>query len=133
WFAGFPVFYFYFPLPSLVNVLLDVFLPSGVAFKLVNVMVLVALPPAVAFMTRSFGFSKAVTTVTGAGGAIFVFLESYSIYGGNIASSLAGEFSYSWSFSLGMVYLGFLMRAVDGERAAIPRAALFFGMTALSH
>src|SRR5690606_15474313 len=117
---GFPVFYFYFPLPSLFIVLLDVFLPYGVAFKLVTVMGLVGLPPAVAFMTRSFGFSQAVATVAAAGAAVFVFLESYSIYGGNIASSLAGEFSYSWSFSLGMVYLGFLMRAVDGERAAIP-------------
>jgi uncharacterized membrane protein len=133
WFAGFPVFYFYFPLPSLVIVILDFFLPYGVAFKLVTVMGLVGLPPAIAFMTRSFGFSKAIAAIAGAGGAVFAFLESYSIYGGNIASSLAGEFSYSWSFSLGMVYLGFLMRAVDGERSAIPRAALFFGMTALSH
>lgn len=133
WFAGFPVFYFYFPLPSLVIVILDFFLPYGVAFKLVTVMGLVGLPPAIAFMTRSFGFSRAIAAVAGAGGAVFVFLESYSIYGGNIASSLAGEFSYSWSFSLGMVYLGYLMRAVDGERSAIPRAALFFGLTALSH
>lgn len=133
WFAGFPVFYFYFPLPSLVIVFLDVFLPYGTAFKLVTVMGLVGLPPAVAFMTRSFGFSRGIAAVTGAGGAVFAFLESYSIYGGNIASSLAGEFSYSWSFSLGMVYLGYLMRAVDGERAAVPRAALAFGLTALSH
>lgn len=133
WFAGFPVFYFYFPLPSLVIVLLDVFLPYGVAFKVVTVMGLVGLPPAVAFMTRSFGFSRAIAAVTATGAAVFVFLESYSIYGGNIASSLAGEFSYSWSFTLGMVYLGYLMRAVDGERRAIPRAAIFFALTALSH
>jgi hypothetical protein len=133
WFAGFPAFYFYFPLPSLVIVLLDVFLPYGTAFKLVTVMGLVGLPPAVAFMTRSFGFSRAIAAVAGAGAVVFAFLESYSIYGGNVASSLAGEFSYSWSFSLGMVYLGYLMRAVDGERSAIPRAALVFGLTALSH
>ncbi len=133
WFAGFPVFYFYFPLPSLAIVLLDVFLPYGTAFKLVTVMGLVGLPPAMAFMTRSLGFSRPIAAVTAAGGAVFVFLESYSIYGGNIASSLAGEFSYSWSFSLGLVYLGFLMRAVEGETRAVPRAAVFFALTALSH
>ncbi|MDX1448224.1 MAG: hypothetical protein R3246_04090 [Acidimicrobiia bacterium] len=133
WFAGFPVFYFYFPLPSLAIVLLDLFLPYGTAFKLVTVMGLVGLPPAVAFMTRSFGFSRAIAAVTAAGAVVFVFLESYSIYGGNVASSLAGEFSYSWSFTLGMVYLGYLMRVVDGERTAIPRAAVFFALTALSH
>lgn len=133
WFAGFPVFYFYFPLPSLVIVFLDLFLPYGTAFKLVTVMGLVGLPPAVAFMTRSFGFSRAIASVTAAGAVVFAFLESYSIYGGNVASSLAGEFSYSWSFTLGMVYLGYLVRVVDGERESIPKTAVFFALTALSH
>jgi hypothetical protein len=133
WFAGFPVYYFYFPLPALAIVLLDVFLPYGTAFKLVTVMGLVGMPPAVAFMTRSFGFSRAVAAVTAAGAVVFAFLESFSIYGGNVASTLAGEFTYSWSFSLGFVYLGYLMRALDGERSAIPRAAVAFALVALSH
>ncbi|HSJ26916.1 MAG TPA: hypothetical protein VLB67_01810, partial [Acidimicrobiia bacterium] len=34
---------------------------------------------------------------------------------------------------LGFVYLGYLMRALDGERKAIPRAAIVFALTALSH
>ena len=133
WFAGFPVYYFYFPLPALAIVLLDVFLPYGTAFKLVTVMGLVGMPPAVAFMTRSFGLSRALAAVTAAGAVVFAFLESYSIYGGNVASTLAGEFTYSWSFSLGFVYLGYLMRALDGERRAIPRAAVVFALAALSH
>lgn len=133
WFAGFPVYYFYFPLPALTIVLLDVFLPYGTAFKLVTVMGLVGMPPAVAFMTRSFGLSRAIAAVTAAGAVVFAFFESYSIYGGNVASTLAGEFTYSWSFSLGFVYLGYLMRALDGERRAIPRAAVVFALAALSH
>ncbi|HVR33257.1 MAG TPA: hypothetical protein VMS74_11185 [Acidimicrobiia bacterium] len=133
WFAGFPAYYFYFPLPSLVIVILDVFIPYGTAFKLVTVMGLVAMPPAVAFMTRSFGFSRVVAAVTAAGATVFVFLESYSIYGGNVASTLAGEFTYSWSFASGFVYLGYLMRALDGERKAVPRAVIAFAFTALCH
>ncbi len=46
WFAGYPVFYFYFPLPSLVIVLLDVVLPYGVAFKVATISGLLATPPA---------------------------------------------------------------------------------------
>lgn len=133
WFAGFPAYYFYFPLPSLVIVLLDVFLPYGTAFKLVTVMGLVGMPAAVAFMTKSFGFSRALAAISAAGAAVFAFMESYSIYGGNVASTLAGEFTYSWSFTLGFVYLGFLVRAVDGVRSAIPRAAIAFALAALSH
>ena len=95
WFAGFPLFYFYFPLPSLLIVFLDVFLPYGVAFKLVTVMGLLATPPAVYFMTRAFRFNRTVSTIAASSGAVFVFMESFTIYGGNIASTLAGEFSYS--------------------------------------
>ena len=65
WFAGFPLFYFYFPLPSLVIVVLDVFLPYGVAFKLVTVVGLLATPPAVYFMTRAFRFSRSVSAIAG--------------------------------------------------------------------
>ncbi|MEX2279609.1 MAG: hypothetical protein WEA76_05915 [Acidimicrobiia bacterium] len=133
WFAGFPAYYFYFPLPSLVIVLLDVFLPYGTAFKLVTVMGLVGMPPAVAFMSRAFGFSRAISAVAASGTAAFAFMESFSIYGGNVASTLAGEFTYSWSFTLGFVYLGFLVRAADGERRAIPRAAIALALVALSH
>ena len=133
WFAGFPLFYFYFPLPSLVTVLLDVFLPYGVAFKLVTVAGLLATPPSVYFMTRSFRFNQTVSAVTAAGTAAFVFMESYSIYGGNVASTLAGEFSYSWSFALGFVYLGLLARIISGEKELTPRAVIVFALAALSH
>ena len=65
WFAGFPIFYFYFPLPSLVIVFLDLALPYGVAFKLVTVAGLLATPPAAYFLARSMGISRAISTVAG--------------------------------------------------------------------
>lgn len=133
WFAGFPAFYFYFPLPSLVIVLLDLVLPYGVAFKIVAVAGVVGLPPAAYFLARCLPVGRNVAALGAAGATAFAFMESYSIYGGNIASTLAGEFSYSWSFTLGLVYLGYLVRAADGERGAVPRAAAVFALTALSH
>ncbi|MFQ5524338.1 MAG: hypothetical protein ACE5F5_12325, partial [Acidimicrobiia bacterium] len=69
---------------------------------------------------------------TGAG-AVFAFLESYSIYGGNVASTLAGEFSYSWSFALALVYLGLLIKAVREDKKYLKWAALALAFTALSH
>ena len=44
WYSGFPAFHFYFPLPALMIVLLDLVLPYGVAFKLIAVSGLVTLP-----------------------------------------------------------------------------------------
>jgi len=133
WFAGFPLFYFYFPLPSLLIVAFDLFLPYGVAFKIATILGLVGLPPAVYYLTRSLRFSNYIAAITAAGSLLFVLMESFSIYGANIASTLAGEFSFSWSFSLGLVYIGMLIRAVEGNRRMIPAAAAAFALAALSH
>ena len=133
WFAGFPAFYFYFPLPSLVIVALDLFLPYGVAFKIVTVLGLLAMAPAIYFHTRALNFGRHIALVTAGAGAVFAFYESYSIYGGNIASTLAGEFSYSWSFALSLVYLGLLIKAVRDDRKYVKWAALALALTALCH
>ncbi len=133
WFAGFPIFYFYFPLPSLVIVFLDLALPYGVAFKLVTVAGLLATPPAAYFLARSMGISRAISTVAGAAGGSFVFIESFTIYGANIASTLAGEFSFSWSFAFSLVYLGLLIRGLRDSPSLLPVAALVLGLTALTH
>lgn len=133
WFAGFPAFYFYFPLPSLVIVALDVVLPYGVAFKIVTILGLLALAPAIYFHTRALKFGRHIALITAGSGAVFAFYESFSIYGGNVASTLAGEFSYSWSFALSLVYLGLLIKAVRDDRKYTKWAALALALTALCH
>lgn len=132
WFAGFPIYYFYFPLPSLVIVFLDLFLPYGVAFKLVTVAGIIATPPAAAYLARSLGLDRPAALVAGVAGGSVIFMESYTIYGGNIPSTLAGEFAFSWSFALGFFALG-LMAKARSDRRLIPLAALILGLTALSH
>src|SRR2546423_3278067 len=57
WYAGFPALTFYFPLPSLLIVLLDVVLPYGVAFKLVTVLGVLALPVAAYLFGRLSGLA----------------------------------------------------------------------------
>lgn len=133
WFAGFPFLYFYFPIPALFTVLLDLVLPYGVAFKLTTIVGLLALPPATYFLVRTMRFSRSVAVVGAAAGAAFVFMESYSIYGANIPSTLAGEFSFSWSFALVMVYLGLLIQSVRDGRPRVALAGLVLGLTALTH
>ena len=133
WFAGFPAFYFYFPLPSLVIVLLDLVLPYGVAFKIVTVLGLVGTPIATFFLARALRLGTAVSTVAASAGVVFVFMESYTIYGANVASSLAGEFSFSWSFAFSLLYLAHLIRAVRDDRRHLVWAAVFLALTALCH
>ena len=107
--------------------------PYGVAFKIVTVMGLLATPPAAYYLARSMRLGKHISLIAAGAGVVFAFFESYSIYGGNIASTLAGEFAYSWSFALSLFYLGLLIRAVRDDRRYLKWAALALAATALSH
>lgn len=133
WYAGFPMMYFYFPLPAIGTLLLDVVLPYGVAFKLVTVAGLVALPVAAYFFVRWLGFSRMMSAIAAVSGGMFVFMESYSIFGANIKSTLAGEFSFSWSFALSLLYLGMVVRNTREQRPWSPWAGIILALTALSH
>jgi hypothetical protein len=133
WYAGFPVLYFYFPLPALTTVALDLILPYGIAFKLVTVAGLVALPTASYFFVKYLGFTRFVAAVAGVAGSLFVFMESYSIFGANIKSTLAGEFSFGWSFALSILYIGMVVRAYHKGRKVDAWAGIVLGLTALSH
>ncbi len=133
WYAGFPALYFYFPLPAISTVLLDVLLPYGVAFKLVAVAGLVAFPSGVYYFVRKMGFSRPVSAIATVAGSMYVFMESFSIFGGNIKSTLAGEFSFSWSLTLSLFYLGLVIRDTREERRLSPAAAIVLALTALSH
>ena len=133
WYAGFPALYFYFPIPALVTVLLDVFLPYGVAFKLVTVVGLVALPIATYGFVRLLGFSRPVSGLASLTGSMFVLMESFSIFGANMKSTLAGEFSFSWSFALSILYLGLITRDTRLGRRFAPLAGIILALTALTH
>ncbi len=133
WFAGFPTFYFYFPLPSLTIVALDVLLPYGVAFKLVTISGLLALPSVSYLLVRWLGLPKLVAGVAAVSGGMFVFMSDYWAFGANIKSTLVGEFSFSWSFALALLYLGRVTLDVREDRSFEPLPAIFLALAAVSH
>jgi uncharacterized membrane protein len=133
WYTGFPAFYFYFPLPAIATVFLDTVMPYGVAFKLTSILGLLALPSAGYAFVRSMGFSRIVSGFSGFAAGMFVFMESFSIFGANIKSTLAGEFSFSWSFALSLFYLAVVIRDTRQGRGFTPLAGTLLALTAMSH
>ncbi|MDP9070374.1 MAG: 6-pyruvoyl-tetrahydropterin synthase-related protein [Actinomycetota bacterium] len=132
WYAGFPWLTFYFPLPSLLIVLVDLVLPYGVAFKLVSVLGIVTLPVAAWAFGRLSSMAWPGPACLAVGTVPFLFDRSFTIYGGNIPSTLAGEFSFSLSLSLALVFLGLVARGLEtGRHRAL--AAVVLAVTALSH
>ncbi|MGH9281660.1 MAG: hypothetical protein ACRD0S_01850, partial [Acidimicrobiales bacterium] len=132
WYAGFAFPAFYFPLPSLVIVLGDLLLPYEVAFKLVSVAGLVSLPVAAWAFGKLAGLRAPGPACLAVASVPFLFDRSFSIYGGNIASTLAGEFSYSISLSLALVFLGILARGLRTGRYRALAAGLL-ALTLMSH
>jgi len=134
WYAGFPVLYFYFPLPAFSIVALDSVLPYGVAFKMVSVLGLILTPVGGYLLGRGMGWRRLVAAVAAMAAAGFVLQESFSIYGGNVKSTMAGEYSFSWSFAFGTAFLGLLMRDIRSrERGFSPATGLAMAGMVLSH
>jgi hypothetical protein len=132
WYAGFPAGVFYFPLPSLLIVALDVFLPYNVAFKLVTVLGPVMLPVAAYSFARGIGARWPGPPLFAVATLPFLFYTGYTIWGGNLASNLAGEFSFTIALALGLFFLGSLARALDDRKSlAVPAALL--AATVMSH
>lgn len=123
-YAGFPMFQMYFPLPFLLMVGLSLVMPLAVSFKVVTVLGIFMLPLACSRFLKALGYGRQ----TGDLGAIcvlaFLFMETNSAWGGNIPSTLAGEFCYSLGLSLGLIYLGRMFQDIDANRHGLSNAVL---------
>ena len=132
WYSGFPIYRFYMVVPALFIVLLDVVLPYGIAFKLVAVAGIVALPLCAWAFGRLARFVYPVPELFAVAATVFLYDESFTIYGGNIASTMAGEFSFSIALAFGVLGLGFLARGLDSGKYRTT-AAVLIALSALCH
>ena len=78
----------------------------GVAFKLVTVAGLVAMPVAGWALGYLAGLPPPGPALTGTATLAFVFDRSFNIMGGNLMSTMAGEFAFALAVSTCLVYLG---------------------------
>ncbi|MDH3295569.1 MAG: hypothetical protein OER95_14715, partial [Acidimicrobiia bacterium] len=107
-------------------------LPYGVAFKLVSVAGLVAFPASAWLMGRLAGSPEPIPAFLALGAFIFLFDTNFTIYGGNITSTLAGEFAFSLSLCLTLIAIGVAIRGTD-ENRWMARGAVVFALVALCH
>ena len=137
WYAGFPAGQFYFPLPALMIVALDVILPYNIAFKLVTALGPVALPAAAYAFGRGLRAPKPAPPLMALGAVGFLFFKgrqdlSQWIMGGNLPSTLAGEFSFTIALAFALFFLGALAWTLDHRRRAwLP--ALLLAAAVMSH
>ncbi len=131
-YAGFPLFQVYFPLPFVLMAALSLLTGLPVAFKLVTVAGLIGLPLAAYGSFRLLDFDFPAPGLAAAFPVAFLFHEADSVWGANIASTLAGEFTYSFGTALLLVFAGTLYRGATKGRGWIGNGVLLAAI-GLSH
>ncbi len=131
-YLGHPLLLYYFPLPFLVMAALTPLTGMAVAFKLGTVLGVFLLPPLTYVSFRLMGFRSPGPLLGAAGALVFLFLEENAIWGGTMASTMTGEFSYTYGIGLAVLFLGVTYRAFAQGRGAVwPAVAL--AVTAVAH
>ena len=123
WYSGLPIYRFYMVVPALMIVLLDVVLPYGIAIKIIAVIGILTLPFATWLFGRFAKFAYPLPELFAIAATVFLFDESFTIYGGNIASTMAGEFSFSISLSLAMLGFALLAKGLDTGKYRVSGSA----------
>jgi hypothetical protein len=132
-FGGLPFLSYYFPLPFIVIALLSKLIGVAPAFKWGSFLAAILLPGAVfAASRRWLGMSWAGALFGGLGALAFLLHEQNSIWGGNLLSTLAGEFAYSYGLCLAVLTMIAWVRAVQSGRGWIV-PALLEAATGFSH
>jgi TolA-binding protein len=131
-YGGFPILQFYFPLPFLIMCLLDLVMPLQVAFKLVSLSGTALLPVAAYTMLRLIRCPFPGPGISAALMLPFLYNTANSMWGGNILSTLAGEFSYSLSMALSLILIGSLYRGTVENKGVTRNAVLVF-LVGFSH
>lgn len=145
-YAGFPAGQFYFPVPALAIVGLDLVIPYNIAFKLVVSLGPVLVPIGAYVFARGLrapnptpaAFAVAATSFLfftgdpGIGEAAQAIAFNQRIMGGTLASTLAGEFSFTLAIACALAFLGTLAISLRTRRHLwLP--ALLLALCLMSH
>jgi hypothetical protein len=131
-FAGYPLFLFYFPLAFLLIAGFSFVVSFPIAFKLGSIAGTFGLPIASLMALRWIGCPFPIPALGAVLTLPFLLNAGNSMWGGNLPSTLAGEFSHSLSFALLVLFMGALYRAVR-ERRYVGRCAVLFALVGFAH
>jgi len=109
-YGGYPLFLMYFPLLYLVAAGLSDWLTLPVAMKLVTLAGPMLLPLTLYWLGRLSRLPSPAPSLMALGSLLFLLNQANTMWGGNLLSTLAGEFSYAFSFALTFAFLGGMLR-----------------------
>ncbi len=133
-FCGYPNFTFYFLPPFLLAVLPANLLGFSmtVTLKWAIMSGIFLFPIFTFFGLRCMGYRFPIPITGAAGAVLFIFNETYTMFGGNALSTFAGEFCYMFALSLFAFFIGTFYKGTRKETGMILNGILL-GLIGLCH
>jgi len=116
WFDGMPAYTYYFVFADYLAVLGSYVINFAVAFKLATILGSLLMPVGAYVMARFFRAPRPVPAALALATLPFLFDASFTIDGGNLFSTMAGEYAFSLSLALSLVTIGLFARGVRTGR-----------------
>jgi hypothetical protein len=130
--GGEPLLVHYFPFPFLTMAALSLMMPLGTAFNVGTILPMGALPLSVYFGARGLGMRFPGPALAATLSLIFLYNESFSMWGGNVLSTLAGQFAHGYALNFMLLAAGAMGWEIRTGRS--PRvSALLLAAVATSH
>lgn len=125
WWCGFPLFQYYFPIPYILMAFTGLLLPFNIAFKLVSISGILLMPFCAWGVGRLMRLTNTTAILLAVVATLFLFVETNTMWGANIYSTLAGMIANSISFPLMLLFLGAAWRDAEDERFRVRTVVLF--------
>jgi hypothetical protein len=132
WFAGMPAYTYYFVLPDVLAWFGSYLVGFAIAFKLATILGSVLMPITAYMMGQLFKAPRPIPAALAVATLPFLFDASFTIDGGNLFSSMAGEYAFALSLALSLLTIGLFARGVRTGRGYW-LAALSLSATLAAH
>ena len=116
WLDGMPAYTYYFVLPDVLATFASYVIGFAVAIKLATVLGSVLMPVCAYAMGRLFRAPRPIPIALAFATLPFLFDASFTIDGGNLFSTMAGEYAFSLSLALSLLTIGLFARGVRTGR-----------------
>ncbi len=120
--AGEPQLLHYFPFPYLLMAVFSCVVPLGAAFNIGTLLPMLCLPFAVYCCCRLCGWRFPAPLLAAAASQFALYNESFSMWGGNTLSTLAGQFAHLYALIFLLLSVGFLARELRTQRLPLGSA-----------
>jgi len=127
-----PAYTYYFVLPDILATLGSYVITFAVAMKLATILGSVLMPITAYMMGRLFKAPRPIPVALSIATLPFLFDASFTIDGGNLFSTMAGEYAFSLSLALALLTIGLFARGVRTGRGYW-LAAVSLSVTLASH